>query len=54
MKESVSDIRVRVIKQQAERLRILSGQVEILKEELAMRVRKEGLMMVYLYPMKPI
>lgn len=43
MKESVSDIRVRVIKQQAERLRILSGQVEILKEELAMRVRKEGL-----------
>ena len=43
MKESVSDIRVRVIKQQAERLRILSGQVEILKEELAMQVRKEGL-----------
>ena len=43
MKESVSDIRVRVIKQQAERLRILSSQVEILKEELAMQVRKEGL-----------
>lgn|SRR6056300_871996 len=43
MKESVTDIRIRVIKQQAERLRILSSQVEILKEELAMQVRKEGL-----------
>lgn len=43
MKDSIADIRVRVIKEQAQRISFLSGQVEILKDELLMQVRKEGL-----------
>lgn len=43
MKDSIADIRVRIIKEQAQRISFLSGQVEILKDELLMQVRKEGL-----------
>jgi hypothetical protein len=43
MKDSIADIRVRVIKEQAQRISILSSQVEILKDELLMQVQKEGL-----------
>jgi len=43
MTEKISDIRIKVIKDQAQRLRILTSQVELLKDELLNQVRKEGL-----------
>ena len=43
MKETIEETRMRVIRDQAKQIKILRGQIEILKEELAMQVRKEYL-----------